>query len=193
MTQHHHDGHDDHDGSGEEARVGAAFDRFTARLMDLDSPAYGDERERGVFMEACTFGLTIGLYVSLAAGLLLALLGQLLAPAVLVAVGVVPAVAATLYARRRQVDIQALAERATTHSSRVAAVVMFALVLATFAAMGLTMVTGEGLVPGAGFDPRAADGALGGALKGGVVGGFLGALAALVGTMLAKRGRRSDG
>lgn len=39
------------------------LDRMAERVMDLDSPAYGDERERALFMESCAFGLTTGLFL----------------------------------------------------------------------------------------------------------------------------------
>ena len=57
------------------------LDRVAERVMDLDSPAYGDERERAVFMESNSFGLTSGFYVGLLGAVVASIFGLVLLPA----------------------------------------------------------------------------------------------------------------
>ena len=167
------------------------LDRVAGRLMDLDSPAYGDERERAVFMEASSFGLTTGLYTGLLSALAAAVFGFMLLPVILLVVTILPAAAALWYARRRNVDVQKLAENAGARSTMVSIVVFGAMMVLTFAAMTYTVLTGAPLVPAPRLDVTPGEGFLGGMAQGAVVGGIIGGLAAIVGGMLSfRRARR---
>lgn len=168
------------------------FDRMVDRLIDIDGEGYGDERERSVLLEANAVGLTVGILASLAAGLVLALLGYLLAPFLLVLLAVLPAgLAATHYARRRHVDPMELADRAGARSTRVLTVVLGAAVVLIFAAMAVTVFSGDPVISVPLDRPRS--GFMGGLVQGGVVGGLLGGLATIVGGLVSvARGRRAS-
>ncbi|MDP9820942.1 hypothetical protein [Nocardioides massiliensis] len=169
----------------------SAFDRFADRLMDVDR-AYGDERERAVLMEANAFGLSIGIFAALFAALVLAVVGQLLAPLLFVMLAILPASAAGLYARRRQVDAVELAERTGARSTQVATVVIGLLVVLVFAAMAVTVYADGPLV--AAPTQRPSEGVWGGMVQGGVVGGMLGGLATAVGGLVTiAKARRAVG
>lgn len=163
------------------------LDRLSDRVMDLDSPAYGDERERAVFMEASSFGLTTGLLAGVLGASVSALFGLVLLPIALLVVTLLPAGAAVWYAKRRGVDLQELADRAGARSTLVYAFVLGGGAVLTFAAMTWTVFTGEGLIPPPSVDVVPGEGFLGGMAQGAVIGGVLGGLAAIVGTVLARR------
>lgn len=175
---------------------GNALDRAAAGVMDLDSPAYGDERQRSVFMEAGHFGLTIGLYLGLFVALMASVFGLLLLPVVLLLVTVLPSAATHWYARRRGVNINSLAERSGARSTLVSIIVACSTVTLTFAGMSYTVFAGQPLVspPSIGVTPG--EGLLGGMAEGAVVGGMLGGLAGIVGALFAhrkaKRSRADD-
>ncbi|WP_105030443.1 hypothetical protein [Arthrobacter ruber] len=167
------------------------LDRVAERIMDLDSPAYGDERERAVFMESSSFGLTTGLYAGLVGALVASIFGAVLLPVVLLAVTILPSAAATWYAKRRDVHPRKLAENAGARSTMVGIVVFGAVMALTFAAMTYTVLTGAPLVPAPRLDVTPGEGFLGGMAQGAVVGGIIGGLAAIVGGMLSfRRARR---
>lgn len=161
------------------------FERAAARLMDLDNASYGDERERAVFMEAATFGTTIGTYLHLLGAVVAAALGQLLLPVVLVVLTFIPALATGWYSDRRGVDISDLASRAGTRAKAVHITVANGVILLVLLAMLYTVSTGHGLV--AVPEPDLADprtrriftSMLGGAVVGGLIGGLGGAAWAL--------------
>lgn len=155
--------------------------------MDLDSPAYGDERERAIFMESSSFGLTIGLYVGLLSALVASLFGLVLIPVVLLVVTILPATAAHWYASRRDVNIQKLAENAGARSTMINIIVSGAGMVLTFAAMTYTVLAGQPLLPTPGFDITPGEGVFGGMVQGAVIGGMLGGLAAIVGGVLSFR------
>jgi len=157
------------------------LDRWTERVMDLDSPAYGDERERAVSMESSAFGLTAGLYVGLLAALVASLFGLILLPVVLLAVTVVPSVAALWYASRRNVNLQKLAENAGARSTMVGITIYGVAMVLTFTAMTYTVLTGEPMLPTPSLEVAPGEGFLGGMAEGAVVGGMIGGLAAIVG------------
>lgn len=165
----------------------SALDRAAAGVMDLDSPAYGDERERAVFMEAGHFGLTIGLYLGLFVALASSIFGLILLPTVLLIVTVLPSLATHWYARRRGVDINALAERSGARSTLVSIMVACTVVALTFAGMAYTVFAGQPLVPSPPIDVTPGEGVLGGMAEGAVVGGVLGGLAGIGGALFAHR------
>jgi hypothetical protein len=153
--------------------LGRAADRF----MNLDSASYGDERERVVFMEASTFGTTIGTYLHLLGAVIAAAFGQLLLPLVLLVLMCVPALATGWYAARRDVDVPELAERAEAATKAVHLVLVYGGIVLVLVGMLYTVSTGHGLVPVPEPDLTSADtrrlltSLLGGATIGGVVGG----------------------
>ena len=172
-------------------RNNGVFDRAADRLMNLESPSYGDERERSVFMEASTFGLTIGIYLNLAGALVAALLGQLLLPFALLLLMSIPSWATLWYAKRRGTDVAELAGRASARSRTTIAIVTFGGIVLVLAAMLLTVSTGHGVIPVPDIDLTvgAGESVLRGGLAGGAVGGALGALFALI--VMARRSRRN--
>lgn len=150
--------------------------------MDLDSPAYGDERERSVFMESNAFGLTVGLYAGLLGAVIAAAFGQFLLPtALLVLTSVLPSLAALWYAQRRGVNPQKLAESAGARSTMVGIVVFGAGMVLTFAAMAFTVFAGHPLISPLQFDVTPGEGFVGGMAQGAVVGGMIGGAAAIIG------------
>lgn len=163
------------------------LDRMAERVMDLDSPAYGDERERAVFMESSSFGLSVGIYAGLLGAVVAAVLGLLLLPVVLLATAILPSCAALWYAKRRGVDVQKLAENAGARSMMVNAVVLGAAMVLAFAAMSWTVFTGQPVLPAPSLQVTPGEGFFGGAAQGGLVGGMLGGLAAIVGGVLSYR------
>jgi len=158
-----------------------ALDRMAERIMDLDSPAYGDERERAVFMESSSFGLTTGLYVGLLGAVVASMFGLVLLPVALLIVTVIPAFATLWYARQRGVDLQELAENAGARSTMIGLVAYSAAMVVAFAAMTYTVFTGEPVLHAPSLEVTPGEGLLGGMAQGAVVGGMLGGLAAIVG------------
>ncbi|PPB50362.1 hypothetical protein C4K88_00090 [Arthrobacter pityocampae] len=163
------------------------LDRVAERIMDLDSPAYGDERERAVFMEASTFGLTTALYAGLVSAFLASVFGFLLLPVVLLVVTLLPSGAAVWYARRRNVNVQMLAETAGARSTMVSTVVFGAMMTLTFAAMAYTIFAGQPLLTISRIEVTPGEGFFGGMAQGAVVGGMIGGLAAIIGSLLSFR------
>jgi len=163
------------------------LDRITDRVMDLDSPAYGDERERAVVMESSSFGLTTGLYLGLLGALIASVFGLLLLPSVLLVLTILPSLATMLYARRRHVDLHQLVEHSGARSTMVSTVVFGAGMVLTFAAMTYTVFAGQPLVVAPSFDVTPGEGFFGGMAQGAVVGGMLGGLAAIIGGIYSYR------
>lgn len=168
--------------------------RLTDRIMDHDSPAHGDERERAVVAEASSFALTVGIFTNIAVALVAAILGAIALPATLIVLAAVPAFATSWYAKQRAVDLDELASRVNPLSRLGTMVTVFAGILLVVAAIGWTVFTGEGLVtlpmPDV-IGPDAASGAAAGAARGAVIGGmagvFIGFVALLVGMRRKKR------
>jgi hypothetical protein len=154
--------------------------RAADRLMDLDNASYGDERERAVFMEASTFGTTIGTYLHLLGAVVAAALGQLLLPVALVVLMGVPALATGWYSDRRGVDISELASRAGTRTKAFHVAIVCGALLVVLGAMLYTVSTGHGLV--AIPEPDLADpqtrGLLTSMVGGACIGGVIGAAGA---------------
>ncbi len=157
------------------------LDRMAERVMDLDSPAYGDERERALILESSSFGMVTGLYVGFLGAFLASLFGLLLLPVVLLVMTTLPAAAASWYAKRRGIDLQRMAESAGARSSMMHVLGYGTVTMLTSAALAYTVFTGEPLIEPPSPDPASGEGFLGGMVQGAVVGGFLGALAATVG------------
>ena len=163
------------------------LDRVAERIMDLDSPAYGDERERAVFMEASSFGLTTALYAGLMSAFVASVFGFLLLPVVLLVVTLLPSGAAVWYARRRDVNVQKLAENAGARSTMVSTVVFGVMMVLTFAAMAYTVFAGQPLLPTPQLDVTPGEGFFGGMAQGAVVGGMIGGLVAIIGSLFSFR------
>ncbi|AVZ38449.1 MULTISPECIES: hypothetical protein [unclassified Dietzia] len=168
----------------------SVFDRWSDRVMNLDSPVYGDERERTVFMEASSFGLTIGLYAGLAGAVVSAAFGLILLPVVLLALTILPAAATQWYAWRRGVHLNALVERSGARSAMVTMVGGCALVALVFAAMTVTVFAGQPLLPTPSVTLTPGQGPLGGAAQGAVIGGMIGAVAGMIGSVVSYRKAR---
>jgi len=163
------------------------LDRVAERVMDLDSPAYGDERERAVFMESNSFGLTSGFYVGLLGAVVASIFGLVLLPAALLVMTILPAAAALWYARRRGVDLQKLAENAGARSTMIGIVVYGAAGVLTSAAMTYTVFTGQPVLPVPPLEVTPGQGFMGGMAQGAVVGGMLGGAATIVGGVYSYR------
>lgn len=170
----------------------SALDRVASGVMDLESPAYGDERERAVFMEAGHFGLTIGLYLGLLVAMVAAAFGLILLPVVLVFVTVLPSAATHWYARRRGVHLNALAEKSGARSTLISIVATCSVMMLTFAAMAYTVFAGQPLIPLPSIEVTPGEGFFGGMAEGATIGGILGGLAGVVGAIFAYRKANRD-
>lgn len=170
-----------------------AIDRAVDRMMDLDSPTYGDERERSVFMAAATFGMTLGMLTCLAVAVVAAVLGALLLPVVALILMGVPSWATISYARRRGVAVDELADRGTPGQKAWSMAIVFGGAVITMAAMAYTVFTGHGLVQVPSIEiagPHAigvAPSMVRGGIIGGAVGACLGLLAMIIGPRLRAR------
>lgn len=165
--------------TNDQSMLGRAADR----LMDLDSPVYGDERERALVMEAYTFGATATVYVCLGGAVVSAVLGSLLLPVALLVASTLPSLASTWYARRRGVDLLAMSERATPRERRTAVLVVVVGTLVVLGAMLVTVRTGHGLVTvpePTGTVSEVLDDVLVGAILGAMGGGVLGLVVQLM-------------
>ncbi|WP_228529086.1 hypothetical protein [Arthrobacter gandavensis] len=158
------------------------LDRAAEKIMDWESPAYGDERERSVFMESNAFGLTVGLYSGLLGAVIAAGFGLFLLPtALLVLTGVVPSLAAVWYARRHGVNPRQLADNAGARFTMVGIVVFGIGMVLVFAAMAYAVFTGHPLINPLRFTLTPGEGFVGGMAQGAVVGGMIGGAAAVAG------------
>lgn len=164
-----------------QARTGR-LDSIAAGMMRLDSPVYGDERERDVVFEATGFGWTVGHYLSGLAALAAVVAGQVLAAVVLLVVACVPVFAAQWYARRRHVDFTTLARRDPS-AVRLASTVGLVFVALFCVGLGFLGVTGRPLVQ---LPAVSGDGFRGG-LTGAAVGGVIGAVGGLAWQAVAAR------
>ncbi|MCW2131596.1 hypothetical protein [Arthrobacter sp. VKM Ac-2550] len=163
------------------------LDRVAEQVMDLDSPAYGDERERAVFMESSSFGLTTGLYLGVVGAVVASVFGLVLLPVALLVMTIIPSAAAHWYAKRRGVNMQELAEHAGSRSTMVGILVFGTAMVLTFAAMSYTVFTGQPILTAPSLEVIPGEGFLGGMAQGAVAGGMLGGLAAIVGGILSFR------
>lgn len=172
------------------------LDRVADRIMDLDSPAYGDERERAVFMESSSFGLTTAIYVAMPAAVVAAAFGLVLLSVVLLALMLLQTGASLWYSRRRGVDITALAEHAGVRSTLVNILVSGATMVLTSAALSYLVFAGEPLLSRPSLTVTPGEGFWGGLVEGAVVGGMIGGLAAVIGGVhsfrRANRRRQDD-
>lgn len=165
-----------------------ALDKAADRLMDLDSAAYGDERERSVFMEASAFGMTLGIYASLVVAFVTALMGSLAAPAVALLLVGIPSWSTIWYASRRGVDVQSMASRAHRKDQVRTMFIMGGGLVLVAVAMSYTVWSGHGLIPVPQLDLMA-DTAGRSLARGATIGGAIGGLLALV--MIALKSRRN--
>lgn len=164
-------------------------DRAVERVMDLDGTVYGDERERAVFMEATTFGFTLGTFVTLGAAAATALTGAVLMPAVLLVVLAVPAWSTSWYANRCGVDLNDVIDRVGGRSKVPTMVAMFGGIVVTVAAMAYTVFTGQGLVVPPAVDVFGPDatGVAASLVRGAVIGGLGGTVIGLVALIVGSR------
>ncbi|ROR73966.1 hypothetical protein [Bogoriella caseilytica] len=128
-----------------------SWDKLAAAVVQPDSPAYGDERERAILTEAATLAMQVGSYLCFAGALLTALFGNILAPAVLILAGTVPSYSMMWYASRRGVDAHALAARAPMRSIGGAMALVTLSLVGSAAAIAFTIWQGEGILPGLPF------------------------------------------
>lgn len=156
------------------------LDRMADQVMDLDNPAYGDERERAVFMESSAFGTSIGIYVALAAAIVTSAFGLVLLAVVLVCAAVLPSIAMRWYARRRGVDVEALANQAGDRSTLTNFIIIGGAMVLVFAAIGYWMFTGQPLVTAPAISITPGEGFLGGMAQGAVIGGLIGGFAMIL-------------
>lgn len=169
------------------ARDDTFLDRMSERVMDLESPAYGDERERAVIMESGHFGMTVGLYVGLVGAFVASLFGLILLPVLLLVLTVLPSAAYQWYARKRGVDPNRLAEKSVARSTMWGFVIFGSGMALTFAGMACTVFAGQPLLTAPQLEVVPGEGFLGGMAQGAVVGGILGGLATVVGGVLSYR------
>lgn len=168
-----------------------AIDPAVDRMMDLDSPTYGDERERSILMAAATFGMTLGMLACLLVAVVSAVFGALVLPVVAVVLMGVPSWAMLFYARRRGVDVEELANRSTARQKAWTMVVIFGGIMVTLAAMAYTAFAGHGLVvlPTLEVAGPKATGVVPGMVRGGIIGGAAGACLGLLAMILGPRMR----
>jgi hypothetical protein len=171
-------------------RKQGALGRAAERLMDMDSPSYGDERERAVFTEASTFGMSVGIYASLGLALVTAILGQLLLPVVLLVLMAVPAWATIWYGSRHGIDVTEMANRASRKERLRISAWTFGGIVLTAAAMLYTVLVGHGLIPVPEAD-LSADGVVSSMVKGGLVGGIGGGLVGVIVSAVGSRRRKA--
>lgn len=105
---------------------------------------------------------------------------------------VLPAAAASWYAKRRGVDMQALAESASTRSTLMGLLGVGATAVLTFAALTYTVFTGQPLLTAPSLDVTVGEGALGGAAQGAVVAALVGGVAAVVVGLVKLRRAKPD-
>ncbi|GAB48678.1 hypothetical protein [Mobilicoccus pelagius] len=161
------------------------LDKAVDRLMMFDSVVYGDERQRRITLEGCSFGWIVGSYVAMLAGVLAAAAGAVGASIGFFAVSFVTSMSAAWYAKRRRVDFTVLAMRDRSLARRVQAVTWF-IVAAWCGALAYYAFTGHPLVAlGRWFDADISRSALGGMAMGGLIGGVIGGIVQTV------RGERS--
>lgn len=156
------------------------LDRAAEKILQLDSASYGDERERAVYTEAATFGMTASLYIGFVGAFITALLGLILVPILLVVFSVIPIYCTMWYAGRRGVNTMDLASRASDRSLTFQAIFTLSTLLLTIGAMGFTGWAGRGPIPLVDAVVISADTmeSLGsGALMGGAIGAVIGVLA----------------
>lgn len=163
-----------------------SWDKLAAAVVQPDSPAYGDERERAILTEASTFGMHVGTYLCFAGALVTALFGHILAPIVLVIAGTVPSYSMVWYAQRRGVDAHRLAARATTRSIAATVALVAVSLVGSAAAIAFTIWQGESILPGLPFNDIGLSPYVG---VGMAVGTVLGLTVAILG--LAKDRRRA--
>lgn len=164
-------------------------DRAVDRIMGLDGPGYGDERERAVVMEAGTWGMTVGIVASIGAALVAAVLGLLLAPVLLLVLSAVPAFATIGYAQRRGVDLNELNDRSPLSEKAWVFAVVFGGLALVVGAMAYTVFTGHGLVqlPDLELIGPDASGVGASMVRGAAMGGFGGLLVGMVAMLVGPR------
>lgn len=167
-------------------------DRMANQVMDLDSPAYGDERERAVFMESSAFGMSIGIYAALGAAIAASAFGLVLLPVALVCTVVLSAIAMEWYAGRRGVDVQALAKQAGDRSTLTNFIIIGGAMLLVSCAIGYGMIIGQPLLTAPSVSITPGEGFLGGMAQGAVIGGLIGSLAMILkGVLNYRRAQRN--
>ena len=175
-------------------RKDGRIDRTLDQIMALDSPVYGDERERALFMESATFGMTIGIFASLAAAIVSAIFGALVLPVVLLLLAALVSWATMYYAKRRGVDVNELVGRVALRDRARTIVVTFGGIVLVLAAIAYTVFTGHGLVEPPDLDLIGPDASGVGAsmVRGAVIGAFGGGLVGLVASIVGSRRRPAD-
>lgn len=165
------------------------------RILDLDNPVYGDERQRIVTLEACALAFTVMGHVFVALAIVFAVTGAPVLGLVMFVLAATQALIASRYARSKGVDFQELVAQYAPRAGRRASVVSW-VALVVFALAGPYWVhTGHGLLP-LDWTPEISPGgggdALQGALIGAVAGGAIGAVLAEVGRRKKAKTRAAD-
>ena len=165
--------------------------RLAAHVMHLDSPAYGDERERAVCMESNSFGLTIGIYLGLTLAIITSVFGLLFVPPLILAMTIIPSAAARWYSLARGVDTRKMADAAGDRSTTVTIIAFGSAMALTFAALAFTIFTGTSIVPTPSIEVTPGEGFFGGMVQGAAIGGVLGGLGAIIGGLVSNRRART--
>ena len=87
------------------------LERLGDRFLNLESPTYGDERERAVVLAASSLAFSVGLVALMAFTIVLALTGLPTVGFALWILAVLISLTMTGYAKAKGVDIQALGSR----------------------------------------------------------------------------------
>lgn len=127
-------------------RFRAWLEAMPEKSLALDSPVYGDERERRVILEGISFAYTIALFVGLVSAVITACAGHVFISTLLVGISVIPAMAASGYMRQRGVDLDELVER-DPRARRRSLVWMGALLGCWLLALAALLYRGQPLLP----------------------------------------------
>lgn len=123
------------------------LERLGDRFLDLDSPTYGDERERAIVLAASSLGFSVGLVALMAFTILLALTGLPTVGFALWILAVLISLTMTGYAKAKGVDIQALGSRGSGRLTTWATIASFGTVLVWVLATYYWVTNGHGVLP----------------------------------------------
>lgn len=159
----------------------STLDRAADRLLMLDSPIYGDERQRRVTLEACALGWVLGVFATQLAGVLAATLGAVGASIGFMVLAILLTVPTLWYAKRRAVSMDELARR-DPRLLRLSQAASFFIMAAWCAALAFYAYAGYPLLDlGDPFSlENGGSDVVGGMAIGGLVGGCAGGLMQLV-------------
>jgi len=168
----------------------STLDRAAERLIDIDNVSHGDERERAIYMEASTFGMTLGIWGCFFASLVFAIFGQILLPVVLISVAMIPSYGTLWFANRRGVNTLELLSRGSYRSGLTSAVSFAVVLLLTLAAIIYSAYFGRGLLQFEVTFEVVGDGLAEVAVQGALIGAGVGAVLGVVWVALIIRGHK---